>query len=311
MAVSAWSFDPDPNATPLVFSVGDIIRPSSSSPYFELGSGLFYRCIKTGTQGSTEPQWPQRLGNTVEDGDCTWQAIQSAYESLSQLAPSAIIELFELRLVSTLNTSDANPTPIRFHAGSNAQVNGNIIWNSNTYTRLPIAADGFEYRNTGTLPRPTLTISNLDNIMTTLLLDANGITPGNDLGLSEVRRIRTLKRFLDGETTADPYAKFPDEVWFIDRKANENRDSVTFELASKFDVAGQKLPKRQIIANICQWKYRESGTCGYNGNNYFDADGNSVSTQAQDVCGKRLESCRLRFSGSLPFGGFPGAGLFK
>ena len=305
MAISAWAANTS-------FSVGDIVRPSATSAYFGLGSGLFFRCTTAGTSDSTtEPQWPQRLGNTVVDNTCTWQAIQSAYESLSELAPSAIIELFELRLVSTLNTSDENPTPIRFHAGSNADISGNIVWNSNTYTRLPVAADGFEYRNTGTLPRPTLTISNLDNIMTTLLLDANGITPGNDLGLSEVRRIRTLKRFLDGETTADPYAKFPDEVWFIDRKANENRDSVTFELASKFDVAGQKLPKRQIIANICQWKYREPGTCGYNGSNYFDADGNSVTDQSQDVCGKRLESCRLRFTDSLPFGGFPGAGLFK
>ncbi len=309
MPVSAW-------AASTAFSVGDIVRPSATSAYFELGSGLFFRCIATGDtatgdSASTEPQWPQRLGNTVVDGDCTWQAIQSAYESLSQLAPSAIIELFELRLVSTLNTSDENPTPIRFHAGSNADISGNIVWNSNTYTRLPVVADGFEYRNTGTLPRPTLTITNLDNVMTALLLDANGITPGNDLGLSEVRRIRTLKRFLDDETTKDPYAKFPDEVWFIDRKANENRDSVTFELASKFDVAGQKLPKRQIIANICQWKYRESETCGYNGNNYFDADGNTVAKKSEDVCGKRLESCRLRFSDSLPFGGFPGAGLFK
>ncbi len=305
MPVSAW-------AASTAFSVGDIVRPSATSAYFELGSGLFFRCTTAGTSDSTtEPQWPQRLGNTVVDNTCTWQAIQSAYESLSQLAPSAIIELFELRLVSTLNTSDENPTPIRFHAGSNADISGNIVWNSNTYTRLPVVADGFEYRNTGTLPRPTLTITNLDNVMTALLLDANGITPGNDLGLSEVRRIRTLKRFLDDETTKDPYAKFPDEVWFIDRKANENRDSVTFELASKFDVAGQKLPKRQIIANICQWKYRESGTCGYNGDNYFDADGNTVAKKSEDVCGKRLESCRLRFSDSLPFGGFPGAGLFK
>ncbi len=56
-----------------------------------------------------------------------------------------------------------------------------------------------------------------------------------------------MKKFLDGESTADPNAKFPDERWYVDRKANESRDSVTFELASKFDLAGQKLPKRQIV----------------------------------------------------------------
>ena len=40
----------------------------------------------------------------------------------------------------------------------------------------------------------------------------------------------------------DPNAQFPQERWFIDRKASESRDTVTFELASKFDLAGQKLP---------------------------------------------------------------------
>ena len=148
--------------------------------------------------------------------------------------------------------------------------------------------------------------------MTTLLLLVNATTAGNDLGGAEVRRIRTLKKFLDGESTADPNAKFPDERWFIDRKANESRDSVTFELASKFDLAGQKLPKRQIVANVCQWVYRSS-ECSYTGSNYFDVNGNTVSTLAADVCGKRVESCKLRFgsNGELPFGSFPGAGLTK
>ena len=310
MAVSAW-------AASTAFSVGDIVRPSDASAYFGLGSGLFFRCTVAGTSDSTtEPQWPQRLGNTVVDNTCTWQAIQSAYEFISKLAPSAIIELFELRLIAGVNTSESNPPPIRFHAGANANVDGNIVWNGNQYTRLPIVADGFEYKNTGTLPRPTLTISNLNSSVTALLLEANNITAGNDLGLAEVRRVRTLKRFLDGETSADPNAKFPDEIWFIDRKANESLDSVTFELASKFDVAGQKLPKRQIIANICPWKYKDTETCNYQGTNYFDANDNPVDDVSADVCGKRLESCQLRFGQLSPpealrFGGFPGAGLFE
>ena len=198
----------------------------------------------------------------------------------------------------------------RFHAGANAAISGNVVFNGNTYTRIPVKADGFDFTNTGTLPRPTLSISNLDGVMTTLLLLVNTTTAGNDLGGAEVRRIRTLKKFLDGEATADPNAKFPDERWYIDRKANESRDSVTFELASKFDLAGQKLPKRQIVANVCQWIYRSS-ECSYTGSSYFDVNGNSVTTLAQDACGKRVGSCKLRFgaNGELPFGSFPGAGL--
>ena len=191
-------------------------------------------------------------------------------------------------------------------------MDGNVVFNGNTYTRIPVKAEGFEFSNTGTLPRPTLTVSNQDGTMTTLLVLVNATTAGNDLGGAEVRRIRTLKKFLDGESAADPNAKFPDERWYVDRKANESRDSVTFELASKFDLAGQKLPKRQIVANVCQWVYR-STECSYTGTDYYDVNNNEVSTAAADVCGKRVESCKLRFGNTaqLPFGSFPGSGLTR
>ena len=295
MAVAAW-------AASTAFSVGDIRRATTEQP-----SGLFFRCSTAGTSASSEPGWPNMVGDTVTDGTCVWTAIASAYEELAKINPSAIIELFELRLDSTLHGSS---DVYRFHAGANADIDGNIVFNSQTYTRIPIKADGFEYSNTGTLPRPTLSISNHDSTMTTLLLLVNATTAGNDLGGAEVRRIRTLKKYLDGESAADPNARWPEERWFVDRKASESRDQVTFELASKFDLAGQKIPKRQVIANVCQWKYRSS-ECSYTGSNYFDVNGNSVSTLAEDVCGKRVASCKLRFgdTAELPFGSFPGAGL--
>ena len=295
MAVAAW-------AASTAFSVGDIRRASVEQP-----SGLFFRCSTAGTSASSEPGWPNMVGDTVTDGTCVWTAIASAYEELAKINPSAVIELFELRLDSTLHGSS---DVYRFHAGANAAVSGNIVFNIQTYTRIPIKAEGFEYSNTGTLPRPTLSISNLDSTMTTLLLLVNATTAGNDLGGAEVRRIRTLKKYLDGESAADPNARWPEERWFVDRKASESRDSVTFELASKFDLAGQKIPKRQVIANVCQWKYRSS-ECSYTGTDYYDVNGNEVSTEAEDVCGKRVASCKLRFgdTAELPFGSFPGAGL--
>jgi len=297
MAVAAW-------AASTAFSVGDIRRATT-----EQASGLFFRCTTAGTSAATEPGWPNDIGDTVTDNTCVWTGIASAYEELAKINPSAIIELFELRLESALHGSN---DVYRFHAGSNADVTGNIVFNSQTYSRVPIKADGFEYTNTGTLPRPTLAVSNLSSTISALLLLVNATTAGNDLGGAEVRRIRTLKKYLDGESAADPNAQFPQERWFIDRKSSETRDSVTFELASKFDLAGQKIPRRQIIANVCQWKYRSS-ECSYTGSNYFDANGNTVSTLAQDVCGKRVASCKLRFgeNAELPFGSFPGAGLTK
>ena len=297
MAVAAWT-------SSTAFVVGDIRRATT-----EQASGLWFRCTTAGTSASSEPSWPTDIGSTITDNTCVWTAISSVFDDVSELAPSAIIELFELRLVAALHgTADV----YRFHAGSNAGVTGNIIWNGNTYVRFPVEADGFEMSSAGTLPQPTLRIANTDSSITTLLLLVNQTTPGNDLTGATVKRIRTLKRYLDGESTADPNAKFPDEIWRISRKGSENRDFVGFELSSEFDLVGQKLPKRQIVANTCQWIYR-SAECGYTGTDFFDVNDNAAVSLAQDVCGKRLSSCKLRFgeNGELPFGSFPGAGLIR
>lgn len=295
MAYSAW-------AASTSYSVGDIVRATTLQ-----ATGLVFRCTTAGTSGSSEPAWATNISSTVTDNTAVWTAIASAYEELAQIAPSAIVELFEMTLDSTLHGSTDT---YRWHNGANANVTGNIVWNGNSYVRLPVQAEGFEYSNTGTLPRPTLTISNLDGTMTTLLLLVNATTPGNDLGGAQVKRIRTLKKYLDGETAADPHAKFPDEIWYVDRKASESRNVVSFELASKFDLAGVMLPKRQLIANICQWQYR-SAECGYTGTNYFDVNDVAVTTASNDKCGKRLSSCKKRFgeTAELPFGSFPGVGL--
>jgi len=297
MAVAAW-------AASTAFAVGDIRRASVTQ-----NSGLVFKCTTAGTSASSEPTWPTDIGSTVTDNTAVWTAISSVYADLSGLALNAIIELFELHYDSTLH---GGSDILRFHAGSNADVDGNIVWSGNSYVRLPIKAEGFEYTNTGTLPRPTLTVANLNGAITALLLGVNATTPGNDLTGAKIKRIRTLKRFLDGETAADPYATFPVEEWFVDRKATETRDIVTFELASKFDLDNKQLPNRQVIANICQWEYKSS-ECGYSGSDFFDVNDDSVSTTAQDKCGKRLSSCKKRFgeNGELPFGSFPGAGLLS
>ncbi len=297
MAVTSW-------AASTAFAVGDIRRASVTQ-----NSGLVFKCTTAGTSASAEPAWPTDIGSTVTDNTVVWTAISSVYADLSGLALNAIIELFELHYDNALHGST---DILRFHAGSNANVTGNIQWAGNFYVRLPIQAEGFEYSNTGSLPRPTLSVANLSGAITALLLGVNQITPGNDLTGAKVKRIRTLKKFLDGESTADPYATFPVEEWFVDRKSSETRDVVSFELASKFDLNNKHLPNRQVVANICQWEYRSS-ECSYAGTDFFDLKDDSVDTAAQDKCGKRVSSCKKRFgeTGELPFGSFPGAGLLS
>ena len=296
MAVAAW-------AASTAYTVGNIRRATSAQV-----TGLFFRVTSAGTSASSEPDWPTDIGSTLVDGGVTWQAISSVYEDISVLAATAVIELFELHLDSAIHGT-AVTSPVRWHDGLSANVAGNVVWQGNTYIRFPIKADGFDFTTSGTLPRPTLTVANLDLTMTSILADINAFNTGNDLGGAEVRRIRTLKKFLDGESTADPNAQWPVAIWYIDRKASENRQAVTFELASRLDLPGRKVPQRQLVGNICQWKYRSS-ECSYTGSNYWDKDDQSVGSLAEDKCGKRLESCKLRFGSNspLPFGSFPTAG---
>ena len=169
--------------------------------------------------------------------------------------PGSLIELFELTTDAALHGS---ATTYRFHAGTNsipygnANANGNIIWDGNTYIAIPLEADGFKYAN-GQLPRPTLTISNVTNVITAILLNVNVVTPGNDLTGAVVKRRTTLSRFLDavnfaGGTnpygTPDPTAEYPQEIYKIDRKSAENRAVVQFELSASFDLANIRIPLR-------------------------------------------------------------------
>lgn len=214
---------------------------------------------------------------------------------LQQPSPSAIIELFEIQLFTAIHGEN---TIYRFHNGTNATNNGQISWAGNGYQRMPIEAEGFEYAGTGSLPRPTIRVSNLFGTITTILLALP-----NGLEGAKLTRIRTLARYLDAVNfpggvnpygTPDSTAEFPREVYYISQKVQETRDVVEFQCAAAFDLAGVRLPRRQAIANICQWRYR-GAECGYTGASYYDANDNGVSTLAADVCGKRLSSCEKRF----------------
>ena len=273
MAYAAW-------AASTSYAVGAIVRATTVQDF-----GLVFQCITAGTSGGSQPAWPTLIDSTTTDGGVTWKAISAVYEDLSVLEPNAIVELFQLHLDATLHGSS---DIFYFHNGVNAAVTGNVVWNGQSYVRLPLEATGFDYTSSGSLPRPKLAVSNIGSSITALLLQVNLITTGNDLGGAKVVRIRTLKKYLDGEAGADPHAKFPDEIWYVDRKSNENRSVVEFELASKFDLVGVVLPRRQIIANVCQWKYR-GAECGYTGPPVADANDNLLQGSSNALLNDYLQ----------------------
>ena len=225
-------------------SVGDIIAPTAVS------TGLFFKVTVAGTTGSSEPSWASSIGEIVYDNNVRYLSFSATFSDLQPINPSAIIELFTLQLNNTLHGAN---TIYRFHAGSNMNANGQIVWAGNSYQRFPIQVSGFAFQN-GQIPRPKLVVSNATGLISAILLTVNQITTGNDLTGATVTRIRTLAKYIDAANfsggsnpygTPDPTAEFPKEIYSIDRKATETREIVEFELASVLDLVGVTCPKRQ------------------------------------------------------------------
>ena len=228
---------------------------------------------------------------------------------IQKLNPSAIIELFEL---DTRNYTGG--TILRFHAGTN-ELKTPVIWQGNTYSPLPVEITGFEWRSTGSIPRPKARVANVTGLLSATLQSMD------DLIGSKVTRIRTFVKYLDSvnfpsaNPLADPSAEFTRDVFFINQKTMENKYYIEFELAAMLDVQGIKLPRRMYIANVCPWLYR--GTeCGYTGAAVANENDELTADISKDACGKRIDSCNLRFpnnnSGAgLPYGGFPGVAIVR
>ena len=192
------------------------------------------------------------------------------FAELNKINPSSVIELFELELTVGLHIPTGNPnnldTVFRFHAGANLNNFGQIIFNGNSYQRVPVKIEGFEDTSKGTIPRPTLTFSNLGGItkdttvmtMSDFLNVVNTVTPQNDLLNAKVTRLLPLASALDNAnfaTGTNPFGtpstdRLQDRIYYIDRKAVENRETVQFELVSVLDLQNKKIPARIVTRDL-------------------------------------------------------------
>ena len=207
----------------------------------------------------------------------------------------------------------------------------------NNYIALPMQVDGIDWKSDGAYTRPTLTVANLVSVASSLapqegtlaqeLQDA-GITD-NEGFLGSRIVIRTTTTAHLGVTGSLP-VEFPTQIYVVDRISGEDNVFVSFELASPFDVEGVQIPGRVVVGKYCSWKYTKDG-CTWKpvAGKYFDINGNWINNDsANDVCGKTLKDCKLRFQFNtsdathedvsklnsnvpLPFGAFPGSRKFR
>lgn len=215
------------------------------------------------------------------------------------LAPTQLVEMFIWD-----DTVIGGSTVYRWHPGTTA-AGAAITWQGNVYVPYPIQGDGFDLTANERLPRPRLTVANISGVLGNYL---RGV--GGGLG-AKVTRKRTLGKYLDavnfpgGNPAADPATGFPDEIFYVARKSNENAIFIELELAAKWDVTGVMLPRRQVIAGVCQWVYR-SAECSYTG-------ANVPYGGAPDGCGKTLDDCKKHFGkfGVLRTSAFPSSLLVR
>lgn len=123
-----------------------------------------------------------------------------------------------------------------------------------TYVPMPVQATGFEAKNDGAIPRPTIVMANV----TSTFSDAVGNFDYHSLlGLRVIRRT-TLAKYLDNGTlnSASPPVEFPRQIFYVDRIKTRTKFSVELELVSPFDLENVKIPARVVHANRCSFKYQ-------------------------------------------------------
>lgn len=191
-----------------------------------------------------------------------------------------------------------------------------IFWGGQQYSPLPMEASGFEYTTRGTIPQPSVTISNLYGAGNLLLSEYKGL-----VGAALIR-ILTLARFLDDGATPDPGAFIQRDSYVVAQKTSHTAVAIIFKLASRMDQEGTLLPRRQILRDVCSHVYRiwnpatasfdyTKATCPYTGSLYFNTS-DAPSTAQADQCSRSFTGCSKRF-GSLPLPArfFPGVGKLK
>lgn len=195
---------------------------------------------------------------------------------------------------------------------STSEATTGVTFNGITYTPIPIEATGFEYNGQGSLPTPTLKVSNVGKVASALVILFDGL-----LGAT-VTRLRTLRQYLDDGSTPDPMQYFAPDVYQIEQKTKHDNTSIEWKLSAAMDQQGVKIPGFNLVNDYCSRIYRvwdpvagalnyNRATCRYSGA-MFDINNVSTVVGAEDACPKTITGCKVRFGATNPlqFSGCPG-----
>jgi len=185
-------------------------------------------------------------------------------QALLDLDPDSFVDLFEIYISESIGV-------LRFHAGKN--FNNFIIYRGNKYIAVPIEYSGFEFSADGKQSRPTIRIANINGVITDVIKNKNNLVNSN------LKRLKVFVKNLDDANFSnsvnpffgyrkkrygpDNFGKtFFEETYVVNRKVQENKYTIEFELSSPIDYENQSLPNRKISDNLCSWSFRGCG-CNY------------------------------------------------
>lgn len=153
-------------------------------------------------------------------------------------------------------------------AGTANQTDHTII----SFTPMPMLIDGLDLSSDGAPARPSLTVANVGTLFRSQL----GTFKNSDLIGQRVIRRQTFKKYLYQESQdASPPIEFRTQEYIIDRISQEGSVSVTFEMATPFDLEGIKLPRRVVVGKYCSWQYQghdkgKGGGCTWKQNSTYN-----------------------------------------
>lgn len=163
---------------------------------------------------------------------------------------------------------------------------GTLTFGSDDYEPLSFEATGFAVNGTDQTPMPTVKMSNIGSFVTSLAAQYKGLVR------AKVTRVRTFRKHLADGSDPDSTARFSEDIFFVNRKANENKIWFEIELGSSLDVDGVELPFRKMLPR-CQASFKDGVNCPYVG--------------ADTTCLKTTDACEAKFGAgtALPYMGFP------
>lgn len=178
---------------------------------------------------------------------------------------------------------------------------------------IDVECEGFAFSGTGAMPTPVIRVTNAKRLL------SSAAVLYKDLVGAKLTRLRTYAQFLDDGATPDPEAAYTPDVYRVEQKTGHNKRQIEFTLASPMDQEGREIPGREIIKDVCMWRYRrwdpdaqafnyDHVKCPYTGDQAYDVFG-QPTTPDKDTPSRRVATCcKVRFgaASALPFGGFPG-----